>query len=86
MHIYVYGRWACGGTQCTCFTGTKVQILTQKALQAFEALLQQMHLLLDSTAAETERLLRQVPVLRPYATSACGLKLLVHEALSCCGD
>ena len=27
------------GTQFTCFTGTKVQILTQKALQAFANLL-----------------------------------------------
>jgi hypothetical protein len=27
----------CGGTQFTCFTGTKVQILTQQALQALPA-------------------------------------------------
>jgi hypothetical protein len=27
------GRWYHSGTHFTCFTGTKVQILTQKALQ-----------------------------------------------------
>ena len=75
-------------TQFTCFTGTKVQIMTLKVYVLPAALrLELQGDQLGQTPAlylpPRRVLTRHEPSgMRPYATSLCGLTLLVYEALS----
>jgi len=73
------------GTPFTCFTGTKVQILTQKRAGSRRYVVQQVRVAMGSQQRSPHAPLGAVERgerIRPSAPSVCGLKLLVYEALS----
>jgi hypothetical protein len=73
------------GTLCTCFTRTRVQILTQKRAGSRGYVVQQVRVALGAHERPPHAPLGAVErgeLLQPSAPSVCGLKLLVYEALS----
>jgi hypothetical protein len=61
----------CRAAQFTCFTSTRVQILTEA-----------VDTLLPLVEREPERMCMRMPLFMPQATNAWGLALLVYAALS----